>query len=290
MNRNYSVFLSHAGPEKESIAIPLYERLRERNIHAFLDREELHVGDNGPRVMQYAMSTAPVGVFILSPEFAARNWTMVELMCFQKREREALESNRPLPILIPVFYRLDIPTCRNETTLFRTKNESGDSIFLEETFFERAAGSKITVAQVARAMRQVSLRTGIENHNCVSNAVTADMQSLRGAFIKHIVDEIEAAVHKTKASGAEDDAIQYWRAVEHAADKKSIAGASGTVMAPEVERDSFAPHFDVWQNPTYVYLPMQQSIDSVESHSSGVDARDIILQERPDSSAPVIAV
>ena len=40
--------LSHAGPDKESIAIPLYERLRERNILAFLDREGLHVGDNGP--------------------------------------------------------------------------------------------------------------------------------------------------------------------------------------------------------------------------------------------------
>ena len=86
MNRNYSVFLSHAGPDKESIAIPLYERLRERNTHTFLDREELHVGDNGPRVMEYAMNTAPVGVFILSPEFAARNWTMAELMSFQKRE------------------------------------------------------------------------------------------------------------------------------------------------------------------------------------------------------------
>ena len=52
MDRNYSVFLSHAGPDKESIAIPLYELLRERNIHAFLDRAELHVGDNGPRVME----------------------------------------------------------------------------------------------------------------------------------------------------------------------------------------------------------------------------------------------
>ena len=72
MNRNYSVFLSHAGPDNECIAIPLYERLRERNIHAFLDREEVHVGDNGPRVMEYAMNTAPVGVFILSPEFTAR--------------------------------------------------------------------------------------------------------------------------------------------------------------------------------------------------------------------------
>ena len=289
MNRNYSVFLSHAGPDKESIAIPLYERLRERNVHAFLDCEELRVGDNGPRVMEYAINTAPVGVFILSPEFAARNWTMAELMCFQKREREALEGNRPLPVLIPVFYRLDVHTCQNTEKLFYQTDESGENAFVKGRFFDRVLGGKITVSQVADSMKEITIRRGIENQDNVSNAVTADMQSLRGAFIKRIVDEIEAAVIKTKASGAEDDAIRHWRAVEHASGK-SVAGASGTVMAAEVERDSFAPHFDVWQNPTYVYLPMQQSIDSVESHSSGVDARDIILQERPDSSAPVIAV
>ena len=157
--------------------------------------------------MDYAMKTAPVGVFILSPEFTARNRTVAELMCFQKRKREALESNRPLPILIPVFYRLDILTCRNGTTRFPAKNEQADNAFLEETFFKRAAEDKISVAQVPRAMKQVTLRTGIENHNCVSNAVSADMLSLRGAFIKRIVDEFEAAFIKTKASGAEDDAI-----------------------------------------------------------------------------------
>ena len=199
MNRNFSVFLSHAGPDKESIAIPLYERLRERNIHAFLDREELHVGDNGPRVMEYAMNTAPVGVFILSPEFAARNWTMAELMCFQKRELEALERNRPLPTLIPVFYRLAIATCRDETILFRAKNESGDSAFLTETFFERAARDKISVAQVACAMKQVSLRTGIENDGRITNENTDDMPTLRNAFIDELVDEIEDAVICAKA-------------------------------------------------------------------------------------------
>ena len=289
MNRNYSVFLSHAGPDKESIAIPLYERLREKGIHAFLDREELHVGDNGPRVMEYAMNTAPVGVFILSPEFAARNWTMAELMCFQKREREALEGDRPLPILIPVFYRLDIATCRNETNLFRAKNENGENAFVAETFFERAAGDKISVAQVARAMKQVTMRTGIENRISVTNGINADMQCLRSAFIKRIVDEIESAVVKTKTSGAEDDPIRYWRAVEHAADR-SIAGASGTTMASEVKQDSYALHFEVWQNPSYVYLPTQQSIDPEGSGYSGVSARDIILQEKLDGPAPVIAI
>ena len=186
-----------------------------------------------------------MGVFILSPEFAARNWTMAELMCFQKRDREALESKRPLAVLIPVFYRLDISTCRNETTLFRAKNESGDPSFLVETFFERAAENKITVAQVARAMKQVSLKTGIENFDRITNENAGDMPILRNAFIDKLVDEIDAAVHKTKASGAEDDAIKYC-AVENTIEEAN-AGHSDRVLTARDEQNSFAPYFEVWE-------------------------------------------
>ena len=284
MNRNYSVFLSHAGPDKESIAIPLYDRLRQKNISAFVDREELHVGDNGPRVMEYAMNTAPVGIFILSPEFAARNWTMAELICFQKREQDALKDNRPLPILIPVFYRLDIATCRNEKSLFHTQNEGGENAFLAETFFERAAGDKISVAEVARAMKQVSMRTGIENHGKVNNAVTSHMKALRSAFVAQIVDEIQGAVSKAKASGAEDDAVQFWRAMAHTP-KGTHAGARGTLSTAHVGLDSFAPYFEVWENPRYVVFG-NESVCSEGAQNSKAKARGILLNE--EIEGPVV--
>ena len=110
MNRKYSVFLSHAGPDKESIAIPLYERLRERNIHAFLDREELRVGDNGPRVMEYAMNTAPVGVF--SPEFAAKRNILFFIQLYG--------SLRPLPNKVKALTNI-IRTTRNKTSTARPR-------------------------------------------------------------------------------------------------------------------------------------------------------------------------
>ena len=288
MNRNYSVFLSHAGPDKESIAIPLYERLNERNIHAFLDREELHVGDNGPCVMEDAMNTAPVGVFILSPEFAARNWTMAELMCFQKRERDALKDRRPLPILIPVFYRLDVHTCR-KTKLFYETDESGENAFVKDRFFDRVLSGKITVSQVADSMKEITMRTGIENHDKVSNAVTADMQSLRSAFINKLVGEIEAAVNKTKASGAEDDAIRELRAVKRATEEAN-AEHSDRMVTAHVERDSFAPYFEVWENPRYVLFGNDESGIGSVAPNSKAKARGILLEKQSGGGHTVLAI
>ena len=224
------------------------------------------------------MNTAPVGVFILSPEFAARNWTMAELMCFQKRERDALKDRRPLPILIPVFYRLDVHTCR-KTQLFYQTDESGENAFLKDRFFDRVLGGKITVSQVADSMKEITMRTGIENQDEVSNAVTADMQSLRSTFIDHIVGKIEAAVNKAKASGAEDDAVRYWRAVESTIEEAN-AGASGGVWTAHGERDSFAPYFEIWENPRYVFFGNGESASSSGAQNSKAKARGILLEKQ----------
>ena len=142
-----------------------------------MDREELHVGDNGPQVIQNAMDTAMVGLFILSPEFPARAWCMRELMSLQTQEREARERGLPVPKLIPVFYRLDIRSCRNDA-LFHNTNENGENI------------EGITAAEIARAMKEVSLRTGIENEDHVTNEDGEGMQQRRSVFIDRLVHEI----------------------------------------------------------------------------------------------------
>ena len=283
--RKYSVFLSHAGPDKESIAIPLYERLRDCGISAFVDREELHPGDIVPRVMEYAMKTAPVGVFILSPEFAVRKWTMDELMCFQKREREALEDNRPLPILIPVFYSLDVHTCGNKTSLFHSSNETGENPFHTDLFVKRARRGETSIAQVADSIQKLATRTGIENHAKVSNAVTADMQSLRSDFIDQIVREIKAAVTKTKDSGAEDDAVRNWRP-EHAAREGNVS-LTHTGATAHIEDESFTPHFEVWNNPHYVFLSMSVDDPKDPLAPREAKARHVLLNESDQEDAVV---
>ena len=255
MNRDYSVFISHAGTDKETIAIPVYKRLRQRNIHAFVDREELHVGDDAPQVMQDAMDTALVGLFILSPEFPARAWTMIELMRFQKREQEAREKYARVPILIPVFYRLDIRTCRSDA-LFKTANENGQNVFVAENFIERSARERITPAEVAHAMKQISRRTGIENHDHVTNEDSADMQQRRSVLIARLVDQVERAVNIAKDVAVNNDAAGYSRATDEARTRnvgKAPHGEAPT-MTENAGPELFTPHFEVWENPRHVFM------------------------------------
>lgn len=72
----YIVFISHSGPDKETIAIPLARLLEDVGIKCFLDQLDLHTGVLAPRKMDAAASSAPVGVFVLSPEFRNRNWSI----------------------------------------------------------------------------------------------------------------------------------------------------------------------------------------------------------------------
>lgn len=288
MDRDYDAFISHAGPDKLAIAVPVYEQLRARNINAFLDREELHVGDNGPRVMEYAMKTASVGVFILSPEFPARAWTMAELICFQQREQEAIATGQPLPKLIPVFYRLGVRDCRDRS-IFYMKNERGESVFLENGFFDRVLRGRITMQQVLEAMKLLSLRTGIENPQDATNDDTPLMHERRAVIIDQIVEGVVAAVQKTRRRDAEEDkAIRYWRQMEPQQSATQTATAQSHAPIGSSCTDLFVPHFDIWQNPRYVSLLSEEGRPDHSSLSLEVRTKHHLLETKTEGALVVI--
>ena len=227
MNRGYTVFISHAGPDKDTIAIPLYNILRPRNIHAFVEHEELDIGDDSPRVSKYAMDTALVRVFILSRETPASAPMMRELMYFQMREREARERGRSIPKLILGFYSLDIQTCRTDT-LFQITNENGENAFVIENFFERVAGETVTVEEMARAMKEISLKTGFENHDEVRNEDSECMQRRRSVFIALLADKVEYVVNIHK--GAAKNVTRENRMAWHASLLHGYSSVRGNVM------------------------------------------------------------
>lgn len=71
--RKYDAFISHAGPDKPTLAEPLYKNLARQNIHTFMDMEGLKINARTtPDGMERAMKEAHSVIFILSPEFAAR--------------------------------------------------------------------------------------------------------------------------------------------------------------------------------------------------------------------------
>jgi hypothetical protein len=73
------IFISHASEDKEAVAIPLAESLKQRGIDVWLDQWELTVGDSLRRAIENALSKASFGVVIVSPAYMRKMWTNREL-------------------------------------------------------------------------------------------------------------------------------------------------------------------------------------------------------------------
>ncbi|GLJ08372.1 hypothetical protein SUGI_0087450 [Cryptomeria japonica] len=93
-----SVFINHRGPDvKETLAKAIYHALYVRGIAAFLDSEELDLGDKIPAALQKEMSSASLHVAIFSTGYADSPWCLAELSFM-------LTTGTPI---IPVFYRVE---------------------------------------------------------------------------------------------------------------------------------------------------------------------------------------
>jgi len=188
----YDVFISHAGTDKWTIAEPLYDLLVALGFKVFLDKAELRPGQEASEKMINAMRTAKIAVVILSPEFAARKWTLKELMCFLERFRQGGEHE---VIVIPVFYRLTLNDCRDEMSLFSLVDEKGDSVFMKEGFLQRMAKEReYGVGDVLKALQSLRNITGIENKNRVTNGDSAAEKAAQRKFVEEIIDAIVEAM------------------------------------------------------------------------------------------------
>ncbi|CDF40096.1 NB-ARC protein [Chondrus crispus] len=204
------VFISHAGVQKGKggdklyFARPLYNDLCSRGMCCFLDKFSLRPGDDARPKMTSAMETADIGVFILSPEFACRRWTMKELECFQARKRKASETEKPkesvpvLPILIPVFYRLSLQECR------RFDPEKYSKLFRDEGFYDEARQRKMSTATVTALLKELSWTTGIENDVGASNDIGDPFAPLaRKSLVEIVAMAIQDNYDKIQANRIE---------------------------------------------------------------------------------------
>ncbi|MHA7878106.1 MAG: TIR domain-containing protein [Bacteroidota bacterium] len=173
--RPYDVFVSHAGEDKEMIAIPLYTKLVEKNPHmrVFLDRDEIPYGEDAPASMIHAMNTARCGVFILSPEFAAKKWPMKELDCFLKRKKAAEDEGATFPFLIPVFYRLTLQDLDLDGSVFFKRYQS---VFEEPAheFSDREKKGEISVAGIMQSLQALKICRGVELRKSGEKPLTND--------------------------------------------------------------------------------------------------------------------
>lgn len=191
--RKYSVFISHSGEDKDSMAIPLYHKLEQMGVPTFLDAAGLRPGDNGQDEMVHAMQTATIGVFILSPEFAAKQWPMKELNCFLWRWYDASHDKGGPVFLVPVFYRLGLRDCKNVNDLVRHDTGFTD-LLVEHGFQARADSGQDSLESLEANLKKITECTGIENHEHASNELSIEMSRRRDLLQRRIVDAV-ADVH-----------------------------------------------------------------------------------------------
>jgi len=77
--RSWDVFISHAGEDKVTVAIPLAEALQNRGVTAWLDKAEMRVGDSLRRRIDQGIASSKFAVVVLSPSYFAKGWPQYEL-------------------------------------------------------------------------------------------------------------------------------------------------------------------------------------------------------------------
>lgn len=107
----WDVFISHASEDKEAVARPLAERLRNAGLRVWLDEEALAVGDSLTKSIARGLAACDYAVIVVSPRFFAKEWTQIEFDALVARETSGKK------MLLPVLYGLEPSDVKQYSTL-----------------------------------------------------------------------------------------------------------------------------------------------------------------------------
>ena len=97
------VFISHASEDKDAIARPLAEALKQRGYAVWYDEFEIMLGDSLLEVIERGLATCRFGVVILSPAFLRKPWAKKELEGLFARE-----INERRKVILPLWHNIDL--------------------------------------------------------------------------------------------------------------------------------------------------------------------------------------
>jgi hypothetical protein len=99
--RRYDAFISHASEDKDSIARPLYDYLKNKGLTIWYDDFTLTVGDSLRKSIDHGLRNSVCGIVILSRNFFIKEWTQRELDGLF-----ALADNTPNKIILPIWHEI----------------------------------------------------------------------------------------------------------------------------------------------------------------------------------------
>jgi hypothetical protein len=77
--REFDVFVSHAGEDKDDVVRPLAVALQNAGLTVWYDEFELRIGDSLRRKIDAGIARSRFGVVVLSAAFFAKSWPQNEL-------------------------------------------------------------------------------------------------------------------------------------------------------------------------------------------------------------------
>lgn len=100
-DKEYDVFICHAGEDKDDVVRPLARALRARDVEVWYDEFVLKIGDSLRRKIDKGLIACRFGVVVLSPSFFGKGWPNHELDGLVTRE---VAGNRQL--ILPVWHKV----------------------------------------------------------------------------------------------------------------------------------------------------------------------------------------
>lgn len=77
--KEYDVFISHASEDKNDVARPLAEALKNNGLSVWYDEFELRIGDSLRRKIDKGIANSNFGIIVISRDFISKGWTNYEL-------------------------------------------------------------------------------------------------------------------------------------------------------------------------------------------------------------------
>lgn len=101
--REWDVFIAHATEDKDLVAAPLAQALKENGLNVWYDEFELRIGDSLRRCIDNGIAKSRFGVVVLSQHFLGKQWPQYELDGLVTRTNS---DNQQAQTLLPIWHNI----------------------------------------------------------------------------------------------------------------------------------------------------------------------------------------
>lgn len=130
----HDVFISHASEDKDAVARPLEEALRQRNITAWFDELNIQVGQSIRAAIERGIANCRFGVVIVSPHFFQKSWTNAELDGLFGRQ---MTDQRDL--ILPIWHHVSVDDVQQNAPMLAGRLALNTAVESIDTIADRIA-------------------------------------------------------------------------------------------------------------------------------------------------------